>query len=75
VRVKGRREAKKALAAFVTELEGAGVAAGGTFGELVERWIATAAPGWSPANEMTVRLDAFYAALRVRGGRGGRPGG
>jgi integrase len=95
VRVKGRREAEKALAAFVTELETSGMASGGTFGELVERWIATAVPGWSPANEVTVRntaayylgpllplklsrlrtadLDAFYAALRTRGGRGGRP--
>ena len=95
VRVSGRREAEKALAAFVTELETSGVAADGTFGELVERWIATAVPGWSPANEVTVRnavsyylgpllpvklskldtadLDAFYAALRNGGGRGGRP--
>ena len=67
----------------------------GTFGELVERWIATAVAGWSPANAVTVRntvsyylvpllpvklskpytadLDAFYAALRSGGGRGGRP--
>ncbi|HSH60097.1 MAG TPA: site-specific integrase [Acidimicrobiales bacterium] len=95
VRVKGRREAEKALAAFVTELQTSGMVAGGTFGELVERWIETALPGWSPANEVTVRntvsyylgsllplklsrlrtadLDAFYAALRERGGRGGRP--
>ncbi len=60
VRAKGRREADKALAAFVTELEKSGVAAGGTFGELVERWIATAAPGWSPANEVTVRNAVSY---------------
>ncbi len=55
VRWRGRREAEKALAAFVTELETSGVGADGTFGELVERWIATAVPGWSPANEVTVR--------------------
>ena len=95
VAANGRREAEKALAAFVTSLGTNGVAADGTFGELVERWIATAAPGWSPANEVTVRravsyylgplvplkldrvrtadLDAFYAALRERGGRNGRP--
>lgn len=94
VRASGRREAEKALASFVSRLE-TSVAADGTFGELVERWIETASPGWSPANEVTVRrtvsyylgpllpvklqrvrtadLDAFYAALRDRGGRGGRP--
>ena len=94
VRASGQREAEKALAAFVTSLE-AGVPANGTFGELVERWIETASPGWSPANQVTVRnavtyylppllplplgrirtaeLDAFYAALRKRGGRGGKP--
>lgn len=94
VHARGRREAEKALASFVAGLE-TSVAADGTFAELVERWIATASPGWSPANEVTVRrtvsyylgpllplklerirtsdLDAFYAALRARGGRGGRP--
>ena len=60
VRVRGRREAEKALAALVTELETSGVAADGTFGELVERWIATAVPGWSPANEVTVRNTVSY---------------
>ncbi len=56
----GRREAEKALAAFVTELETSGVASGGTFGELVERWIVTAVPDWSPANEVTVRNTVSY---------------
>ncbi len=60
VRVRGRRESEKALAAFVTELETSGVAADGTFGELVERWIATAVPDWSPNNEVTVRNTASY---------------
>ena len=95
VAAKGRREAERALAAFVTSLGTSGAVVHGTFGELVERWIATASAGWSPANEMTVRrilsyylrplvplrlerirtadLDAFYAALRERGGRDGRP--
>ena len=92
VEVRGRREAEKALAAFVTKLSSSGAVASGTFGELIERWVATASPGWSPANQLTVRrtveyylgpllplkldrlrtadLDAFYAALRDRGGRG-----
>ena len=56
----GRREAERALAAFVTDLSGVGVATDGTFGELVERWIATALPGWSPANEVTVRNTVAY---------------
>lgn len=95
VEVRGRREAEKALAAFVTKLSTSGAVASGTFGELIERWVATASPGWSPANQLTVRrtveyylgpllplkldrlrtadLDAFYAALRDRGGRDGRP--
>ncbi len=95
VSARGRREAERALAAFVASLEGVEVTADGTFGDLVQRWIATASPGWSPANEVTVRnavsyylgpllplklsqlhtadLDAFYAALRTGGGRGGRP--
>jgi len=95
VAARGRREADKALATFITALSTSGAVADGTFGELVERWIATASPGWSPANQLTVRntvayylgpllplklgrirtadLDAFYGALRDRGGRGGRP--
>ena len=97
VAARGKREADKALAAFVASV-GAGTArpsAAVTFGELVERWADTARPGWSPSNESTVDfivrtylgpllpvridrlrtadLDAFYAALRDRGGRGGRP--
>lgn len=98
IAVRGRREAEKALAAFVAGLDGpahVGDGARVSFGELVQRWIATASPGWSPSNEVTVRrtvayylapllpiridrlrtadIDAFYAALRERGGRGGRP--
>lgn len=60
VAVKGKREADKALAAFVAAV-GAGVArpsAAVTFSELVERWIDTASPGWSPSNEVIVRRIA-----------------
>ncbi len=59
VRVRGRREAEKALAAFITELETSGVAADGTFGERVERWIATAVPGVT-GQQVTVRNTVSY---------------
>ncbi len=98
VAAKGKRAADKALATFVAGLGAGGVtrpSASVIFGELVERWIETAGPGWSPSNDVTVRrivgsylaplltvridrlrpadLDAFYAGLRQRGGKGGRP--
>lgn len=97
IHAQGRRQAEKALAAFVTSLQGAGAtpSATGTFGDLIQRWIDAKSPDWSPANALTVRntvtyylkpllpvrlerisaadLDAFYGALRARGGRGGRP--
>lgn len=63
VTVLGRREADKALAAFVTALGSEGAVADGTFGELVERWVATASVGWSPANAVTVgNVVSFYLA-------------
>jgi integrase len=43
-----RREANKALAQFVTQTATATVATQGTFGELIERWYAIAAPDWAP---------------------------
>ncbi len=50
VAARGKREADNALAAFVASV-GNGAArpsAAVTFGELVERWIDTARPEWSP---------------------------
>ena len=63
VTARGRREANRALAAFVAGADRAapGPDADITFGELVERWTATASVGWSPSNEVTVRrIVTFY---------------
>ncbi len=96
--VVGKREADKALATFVAELEDGkapGAPAARTFGELLEQWFEARSGDWSPTTEYQNRwivdhhlaglrdrplrkldvatLDAFYAALRKRGGKGGRP--
>ncbi len=49
-----KREAERRLASFTTKA-GSRVATGGTFGELLERWIATNSPGWSPKTLMETR--------------------
>ena len=92
----GRRQAETLLASFVAEVAaGPTTSSTNTFGELVQRWMEVASPGWSPKSRLEtprmverylapllgVRLDrlttadlaSFYAALRDRGGRGGRP--
>lgn len=91
-----KREADRALAAFVTEQSSAHAPAPSrTFGELLERWFEARSGDWSPSTAQQTRwvingnlkglsdrkvaaigvedLDRFYAALRERGGRGGRP--
>src|SRR3954451_11698746 len=91
-----KREAERALAAFVTEQPSAHVPAPSrTFGELLERWFEARSGDWSPSTAQQTRwvingnlkglsdrkvsaigvedLDRFYAALRERGGKGGRP--
>ena len=91
-----KREAEKALAAFVAERPSPKPVAGPkTFGELLERWFEARSGDWSPSTVQQTRwtidgslkgladrkvstlsvedLDRFYAALRKRGGRGGRP--
>lgn len=91
-----KREAQRALAAFVTEQFSSRPAGPSrTFGELVERWFEARSGDWSPSTAQQTRwmidgqlrglsdrkvaaltvedLDQFYAALRERGGRGGRP--
>lgn len=95
VKASGRRQAETLLASFVAEVASRPAATKNTFGELVDRWIEAASPGWSPKNRLetprmvesylspllNVRLDkldtadiaAFYAALRDRGGLGGKP--
>ena len=52
----GKRAAQDALAAFITQVS-AGVASGGTFGELVERWfgVASVAKDWSPKTIVETR--------------------
>ncbi len=92
----GRREAQRALAQLVAQVDGEGVPAKAakTVGELLERWFELAdlspntargyrskidqyllpAFGDLPLRRLTPeRLDAFYVALRARGGRGGKP--
>lgn len=45
----GKREASKALASLVAEVErGTLIGRGGTVGELCERWYEASAPSWSP---------------------------
>jgi hypothetical protein len=91
-----KREADRALAAFVAEQPSAQAPAPSrTFGELLERWFEAGSGDWSPSTARQTRwvingnlkglsdrkvsaigaedLDRFYAALRERGGRGGRP--
>ncbi len=91
-----KREAEKALAAFVAERPSPKpVAAPKTFGEPLERWFEARSGDWSPSTVQQTRwtidgslkgladrkvstlsvedLDRFYAALRQRGGRDGRP--
>ena len=93
----GKREADKALAAFVAELNQGGPVAprGRSLGDLLERWFESSSSDWSPGTAYqtrwlidhrltglrkrplhaitTAELDKFYAALRARGGQGGKP--
>jgi integrase len=55
----GKKAADAELARFVASL-GLGVGAEGTFGELVDRWVSTASPSWSPAGLVTVRRTVDY---------------
>ncbi len=48
VKASGRRQAETQLASFVAEVATQPAATKKTFGELVERWIEVASPGWSP---------------------------
>lgn len=95
VKASGKREADRALAAFVTELDTGKVSAAGSFGELLEKWFAARSSDWSPTTAYQTRwiidrrlsglrsidvrklgtadLDAFYGALRARGGAKGGP--
>lgn len=58
VAARGKREADNALAAFVASVGNGAVrpSAAVTFGELVECWLDTARPEWSPSNDATVLL-------------------
>lgn len=59
------KEAERHLALFVIQSGRSPISAEDTFGGLVERWIATAAPSWSPAGVVTARrtLDYYLGPL------------
>lgn len=64
----GERQAAKALAAFVTELEGGHASTSGTFGELVNRYVEHRSDGWSPNTLDKTRwaIDAYLEPLMGR---------
>ncbi len=77
VKVSGKREADRALAAFVTELGTDKVRTAGSFGELLEKWFAarSATDGFvfavQPDGSRPVRPDHLDASLlRLRDGLG-----
>ena len=51
----GKRDAQKALASLVVEVEQVGAAASGTFADLVERWFEQRRADWSPSNMRETR--------------------
>src|SRR4051794_14136740 len=51
----GKRDAQRAMAAFIAEVERDGSAASGTFADLVERWFETRQVDWSPNNVRETR--------------------
>lgn len=61
----GERAAEKALAAFVTEVEGGQARTPATFGELLERWYESRSGDWSPGTAQTTRtiIDGRLAVL------------
>lgn len=64
----GKREAERRLAAFVTNA-GTRVLTEGTFGDLLERWITTNSPRWSPKTLMeTRRFVRCYLAAELANG-------
>ena len=67
----GKRDADRALAAFVAELAGGSVAitgSGRTFGDLLERWFEARARDWSPGTAYQTRwmIDHRLSGLRER---------
>jgi integrase len=67
----GKREAGKALVAFVAELEGGKVrssGAGRTFGDLLEQWFEARSGDWSPGTAYQTRwmIDHRLSGLRER---------
>lgn len=66
VHAKGKREVNRLLADFVSELNGAGATASGTFGDLLEKWYARRAPDLTPAGARETRrvIDTYLEALR-----------
>jgi integrase len=67
VTASGKREAAKLLAALVTDLEREGaVTSAGTFGDLLDRWLAMRAPDLTPAGLVTARriVEVDLAPLR-----------
>ena len=50
VKASGRRQAETLLASFVAEVASRPAATKNTFGELADRWMEAASPGWSPKN-------------------------
>ncbi|MDP9072470.1 MAG: site-specific integrase [Actinomycetota bacterium] len=64
----GKRQAERELAAFVVAA-GVRQATAATFGELLERWIATNSPGWSPKTLMeTRRFIRCYLGVELTDG-------
>ena len=65
----GKREADKALAAFVADLAGGKVGSAGsgrTFGDLLERWFEARAKDWSPGTAYQTRWMIDHRLLGLR---------